>query len=206
MHSILVNTSTIRNNIISLFQCDNLSEDIKNFALNVYEANQKNDNIAKFATLYNFSDKNNEINGELTTFINKYLEEYTSQKTKNKIKIINKLNPDISVNREFIPLEIMMMLENIISNAEKAKATQLIIENKVIKNKVLFLFNDNGKGITNSRYLENPNLIFDKGETSTTGSGLGLFQLKKTVDKMNGTVKILNYDNCFELGVYLDEA
>ncbi len=206
MHSILVNTSTIRNNIISLLQCDNLSEDIKNFALNVYEANQKNDNIAKFATLYNFSDKNNEINGELTTFINKYLEEYTSQKTKNKIKIINKLNPDISVNREFIPLEIMMMLENIISNAEKAKATQLIIENKVIENKVLFLFNDNGKGITNSRYLENPNLIFDKGETSTTGSGLGLFQLKKTVDKMNGTVKILNYDNCFELGVYLDEA
>lgn len=204
MHSILVNTSTIRNNIISMLQCDGLSRDIKDFALNIYEANQKNDNIAKFATLYNFSDKNNEINGELTTFIDKYLAEYSSLKTKNKIKINNKLNLELSVNKEFIPLEIMMMLENIISNANKAKATQLTVENKLVGQKILFIFRDDGRGITNSRYLENINLIFDKGETSTTGSGLGLFQLKKTVTKLNGTVEVLKYNNCFELGVYFD--
>lgn len=206
MHSILVNTSTIRNNIISMLQCNGLSMEIKDFALNIYEANQKNDNIAKFATLYNFSDKNNEINGELTTFIDKYLTEYSSLKTKNKIKINNKLNLEISINKEFIPLEIMMMLENIISNADKAKATTLTVENKLIKNKVLFIFKDNGRGITNPRYLKNTNLIFDKGETSTAGSGLGLFQLKRTIEKMNGTVEVLDYNKCFELGIYLDAA
>ena len=206
MHSILVNTSAIRNNVISLLRCGAISEEVKEFALGIYEANQRNDNIAKFATLYNFSDKDNEINGELTTFINKYLEEYSSQKTKNRVKIINNLNLTILVNREFIPLEVMMMLENIISNADKARATELIINNQLLEKKVLFTFKDNGRGITNPRYLENPRLIFDKGETSTTGSGLGLFQLKKTIEKLGGTVEILNYNKCFELGVYLDAA
>lgn len=202
MHSILVNISTIKNNVLSLLELENLPFESKELLAEIQEANQKNFNIAKFATLYNFADKQNTINGELTLFIHEYLKEVSKFPTNNRLEIIDKLNLDIFINKKFIPLEIMMLVENIISNSKKAKATKLVISNFITNDgKIGFTFKDNGIGITNDRYLKDISLIFEKGETSTKGSGLGLYQAKKTIAKMHGEVTVLQYNSCFELEI-----
>lgn len=202
MHTILVNTSTIRNCLLTLLEDPNISNETKDILALISEANQKNSNIAKFATLYNFSDKQNIINGELTVFIHEYLKEAKEFSANRRIQIHDRLDTSILLNKEFIPLEIMMLLENIISNSKKAKAKNLFISNALLPSgQIKFSFKDDGNGITEKRFLDNINLIFEKGETSTKGSGIGLYQINKIVKKLKGTVGVKNYNNCFELEI-----
>ena len=123
MHAILVNTSTIRNCLLTLLEDQNISNETKDNLALISEANQKNFNIAKFATLYNFSDKQNIINGELTVFMHEYLKEAKEFSANRRIQIHDQLNTSILLNKEFIPLEIMMLLENIISNSRSEEHT-----------------------------------------------------------------------------------
>lgn len=202
MHAILVNTSTIRNCLLTLLEDQNISNETKDILALISEANQKNFNIAKFATLYNFSDKQNIINGELTVFMHEYLKEAKEFSANRRIQIHDRLDTSILLNKEFIPLEIMMLLENIISNSKKAKAKNLFISNTLLSSgQIKFSFKDDGNGITEKRFLDNINLIFEKGETSTKGSGIGLYQINKIVKKLKGTVGVKNYNNCFELEI-----
>ena len=202
MHTILVNTSTIRNCLLTLLEDPNISNETKDILALISEANQKNSNIAKFATLYNFSDKQNIINGELTVFMHEYLKEAKEFSANRRIQIHDRLDTSILLNKEFIPLEIMMLLENIISNSKKAKAKNLFISNALLPSgQIKFSFKDDGNGITEKRFLDNINLIFEKGETSTKGSGIGLYQINKIVKKLKGTVGVKNYNNCFELEI-----
>ncbi len=202
MHAILVNTSTIRNCLLTLLEDQNISNETKDILALISEANQRNFNIAKFATLYNFSDKQNIINGELTVFMHEYLKEAKEFSANRRIQIHDRLDTSILLNKEFIPLEIMMLLENIISNSKKAKAKNLFISNTLLSSgQIKFSFKDDGNGITEKRFLDNINLIFEKGETSTKGSGIGLYQINKIVKKLKGTVGVKNYNNCFELEI-----
>lgn len=202
MHTILVNTSTIRNCLLTLLEDPNISIETKDILALISEANQKNSNIAKFATLYNFSDKQNIINGELTVFMHEYLKEAKEFSANRRIQIHDRLDTSVLLNKEFIPLEIMMLLENIISNSKKAKAKNLFISNALLPSgQIKFSFKDDGNGITEKRFLDNINLIFEKGETSTKGSGIGLYQINKIVKKLKGTVGVKNYNNCFELEI-----
>ena len=96
----------------------------------------------------------------------------------------------IVINRKFIcefrPIEITMLLDNLISNSMKNKA-------KLFKAEVLSLtpqvfkisFTDDGKGV--SRSVEKT--LFEEGITTTKGSGLGLFHVKEVLTEMNSVIK-----------------
>ncbi len=203
MHSILVNNSTIKTCIIRSLQDLEISDKIRDLLVIISEANQKNYNIAKFATLYNFTDKQNRINGELGTFIDAYIAEIKNLTYNKRISIINKIDTRLSINIDFIPLEIMMMVENIIENSKKAKASNITISNRLENDGVVFVFADDGHGVSNERYVNCIDLIFEKGETTTRGSGLGLYQVEKTVKKLDGKVLVTNYTNGFTLELHL---
>ena len=204
MHSILVNTSIIRSSVLRGLKSKEISDDIKSVLHTISEANQKNFNVAKFATFYNFNDKQNHINGELTVFIHEYLNEAKKFLTNRSLDINDNLDLEIMINKDFIPLEIMMLLENVISNSQKASAKTLTVSNKRLDaNSVQITFKDDGKGVLESRYVEDINLIFEKGETSTKGSGIGLYHAKKTIDKLGGKINISEYQNKFEMEVIL---
>lgn len=206
MHSILNYSSTLKGCINNIFDSNDkdLPKHIRDNLLTIVELNQKTFSIAKFATLYNFNDKTKNIYGELTLFIHSYIKELNGWQMHSRIDFVDSLNLEKTTNIQFIPLEMMILIDNIIANAKKAKATQIIFSNAIIKdNKIAYFFKDNGYGITEERFLDNINLIFDKGETSTNGSGIGLFHINKIVKKLNGALEVVNYQEGFELGVYL---
>lgn len=204
MHSILVNTSTIKNNILKILESGGIPSKTVDLLARINESNQQNANIAKFATLYNFSDKKNIINGELTAFIEAYLLEASQFSSNRNLKIISHLDLSINVNKEFIPLEIMMLLENILVNSVKAKASEIQVSNYLGElGKTVYRFQDNGKGVTAPKFLDNIECVFEKGETTTNGSGLGLFHVKKIINKLGGEVKIVKYINEFIIEIIL---
>ncbi len=84
--------------------------------------------------------------------------------------------------KEFRPLEITTIVDNLISNSEKAKATSIRLNFSKEKSSLVISFDDNGKGIP-QKYIDN---VYDLGFTTTNGSGIGLFQVK---DLVNNSLK-----------------
>ena len=78
-----------------------------------------------------------------------------------------------------------MILDNLISNSRKARANKVKVSVKSAgENFVDILVQDDGRGIKK----EAMNNIFDLGYTTTSGSGLGLSQVKSKMDDLNGSI------------------
>ena len=156
-----------------------------------YETN-KITSITNLATAANFNADADEIDADLDEFINQYISRVKQGKLKSssgdnmQIEIVN--NSQYNFHYHFKPIEIAIILDNLFSNSRKAKATEVIVTIIISnKNNLTVSFKDNGNGIKSS-IIEN---IFNFGFTTTSGSGLGLYHLKKIInDKYNGTIEV----------------
>ena len=164
----------------------------------VKEANQKIYTISKMATLKNFSDKKEPINGDFITFLKFYLKELGSYKYNKNVQFIDNLDDKYKLNKEFIPIEIILMMDNIVSNSKKAKAKAIEVKTVKKGNSIFINIQDNGKGLNPDA---DKTLIFEKGKSYTNGSGLGLYQVKNTIKKLGGYVEYKETDVGFCLEV-----
>lgn len=196
-HHIGIATSTINNHLIYLKNRVEKgkpisNEDLINRISQISLQTQKIASIVKFVTKANYNLKTEKIEKDVVSFIKQYVENvYTQYK---EVALDNK-NVDINVNLdeefeficEFKPLEIIIIIDNLINNSIKANATD--IELKILKlngNGIELRFKDNGKGIPK----ENFGKIFNFGFTTTNGSGIGLHHVLQIVEKMNGTIEV----------------
>lgn len=140
----------------------------------------KINSIAKFITKANFSLTASEIEVDLVNFIEDYINEvYLFEDKIIDTKMSISINTNgLELEKIFRPLEITTLVDIFISNSEKAKATEIDFSFKVLKKKLYLFVSDNGKGISDN-HLES---IFDLGFTTTSGSGIGLFQAKEIVN------------------------
>lgn len=150
----------------------------------------KINSIANYVTKANFNLKASEINTDLVDFINDYINQLyiIDDKiidTKMAITIIGAENSEYI--KEFRPLEITTMIDNIVSNAEKAESSSLEISFEKKRGNLIISFKDDGKGIPEN----NLSKIFDLGFTTTNGSGIGLFQINDLVlNSLNGKINV----------------
>lgn len=149
----------------------------------------KINSIAKFITKANFNLTASEIQENIVDFVEDYIKEvYLFE---DKI-IDTKMNISINTNgltfeKIFRPLEITTLIDILISNSEKAMASEIEFTFKQLKNKIYLFVSDNGNGIQEN-YL---NSIFDLGFTTTNGSGIGLFQAKEIVkNDLDGDITV----------------
>lgn len=140
----------------------------------------KINSIAKFITKANFSLTASEIEVDLVNFIEDYINEvYLFEDKIIDTKMSISINTNgLELEKIFRPLEITTLVDIFISNSEKAKATEIYFSFKALKKKLYLFVSDNGKGISEN-HLES---IFDLGFTTTSGSGIGLFQAKEIVN------------------------
>ncbi len=142
----------------------------------------KIENLPKFVDSAKFSLSSPTIKTDVVRLIKEYIE------TKGNKRLLYSFDILGSAVKEIDFPEILMFVENVISNSIKAAATSLRIESKNINEKCQIDFIDNGRGL-NSKYLSNPQSIFELGETSTPeGFGIGAFHMKEIVEKLNGQI------------------
>jgi len=196
-HHIGIATSTINNHLVYLknriekgksIPNDDLVDIISKISLQT----QKISSIVKFVTKANYELKTEKIEKDLVSFIKQYVENvYTQYK---EIALDNK-NVNIKVNLEkeleficeFKPLEIIIIIDNLINNSIKANATNIELNiAKLDVNGIELRVKDNGKGIK----PEIADRIFNFGFTTTGGSGIGLYHVSQIVKKMKGTIEI----------------
>ena len=84
-----------------------------------------------------------------------------------------------------------MFLENLVSNSVKANASVLVVKSKIIDEQCQIDFIDDGRGLA-SKYVANPQTIFQLGETTTPeGFGIGAFHMKEIVERLEGSIEAL---------------
>ena len=89
----------------------------------------------------------------------------------------------------FRPIELIIIIDNFISNSEKANATELVFRWEYIDvHHIKLHIIDNGTGINDS-ILEK---IFNFRFTQTDGAGLGLYQSLGIIKKLNGQIQVNN--------------
>jgi signal transduction histidine kinase len=144
--------------------------------------------ITYFATKANFKSSTEKIMVDIVSYIEQYIESIKVHFKEVKISIINKKN--IELIKEFIPIEVNVVIDNLLNNSIKARANNfsINIDGESGKN-VTFIFSDDGNGL--DKEIIDKNSIFEKGITKTDGSGLGLYHAYSIVtSSLKGTIEI----------------
>ena len=128
---------------------------------------------------------------DIVKFTKTYIEKHWNHKLLVEIKGLSSM--DIMFN----PLEFSIIIDNIADNARKANSTKLQIVFKSDKKGYCINWIDDGYGVQPDI---DESRIFEQGFTTTKGTGIGLYTVKKYAKKMSATVTVnKEYKNGFEL-------
>ena len=162
----------------------------KNIEL-IAKANDRVISIAQFATKANFNITGDSIEADLVGFVHDYITEVL-------VSFYGDVRLECRTNGCFLiktyrPLEINLMIDNLLSNSLKGGAKNFIIEFSQKGECLEIHVKDDGKGLDKS--ITTPTDIFQKGFTTTNGSGIGLYSVSQTLEKELGGV--ISYDSSF---------
>jgi signal transduction histidine kinase len=156
--------------------------------------------VALFVTQANFDVVASRTKQDLVSFIKQYIE--------NAYVLFNKKRLDyegITINvhvdgwgefvYKFNPLDFIMVIDNLISNSRKAKAHIIdVYINKKNEDELEIRVRDDGVGISR----QNKDRLFSFGFSTTEGgTGIGLYQIKKIMEKYGD----ISVDNSIPKGV-----
>jgi len=200
LHHIGLTTNFIKKdieNLVKAISSDASKSELQDIVKRISKQNEKITSFSKYFKKVSFSDEAilpNEINSDIVSFINEYIEN------------VYKLREDLRINREllnvtitsfqqfeykikFNPIDMIIVLDNLISNSSKHKADLVEITWRKTDNLVQLSYRDNGNGIPDN-ILDN---IFDFGfTTSRRGSGIGLYHVKEIIESLKGTINVNN--------------
>lgn len=159
--------------------------------------NRKVMSVTKFAAKANFKLDSEKIETDLATFICDYIEQIA--RTTGSVRLqISVENTHPGMKLRFNPIDASIIVDNLISNARKAKASRIkFVLTQEDKSGLTIYVSDNGRGLTPGT---NRKRIFEMGYTTTQGSGLGLYHVRQALGEMGGSIEL---DDKIEKGLGL---
>lgn len=149
--------------------------------------NKKVLSITKFATKAKFKLDSENINSDLVSFISEYIDNVIRSSGNARLKV-SAQGDHPGLKMRFNPIDISIVIDNLISNARRAKASSIQFEYGALGRSGLFLrATDNGRGFTKG---VDPTRIFEMGYSTTHGSGLGLYHVRQVLGEMNGSIEL----------------
>jgi len=203
-HDIQIFAETIQNWINNISRKLDKGEVTKNDILEFIEAVSKADNkilaLARYSTKANFNQTGETITADIVEYIAQYMTQILPDFYSDiKFQVPSDL-PEYKTR--FKPLEISVLIDNLVSNSLKAEARNFKVQFEVIGEHLKISFIDDGKGLNSS--ISDIEKIFEKGVTTTKGSGLGLFFVKDLIEReMNGKVQAGKIKHGFNIVITL---
>lgn len=157
------------------------------------------------------STKKNALKKEkivLSTYMDEFLENWEPLMKKKYIKIRKEIPEDLSINIEKI--ELNSIFNNFLLNSadflQNTKGKEKEVSIKITKsnklNNIEIYLENNGPKL-NEKYSDNPEKVFELGETTKgeEGTGLGLWIMKEMVLENSGDIKVMNKDDGFGIKI-----
>jgi signal transduction histidine kinase len=163
------------------------AEDVASALEGIALLNSKVLGVAKFATKANLRMKSEKIKANLGHYLQQYINGVVKDHITTPLRRVTVTSDDKGLEQEFKPIDVAVVVDNLVSNAKKAHATQVHFEiSHPHAGTTHIKVSDNGNGF--ARKIDDLSRIFEKGFTTTDGSGLGLFHVKHVLSEMNGTI------------------
>lgn len=191
------NASTYINELIT----SNISDEVKNKLYSIKSNIDKAIKVSQIIIKSNFDYKFTNQRVNLPKYISEYLEDLAVSFKGLKVKTVNVTDKYVLIN----PIEIDIILDNLVSNSRKANAKEVMVEFKLNDNKLEIYYYDNGDGMPEN-LVKNSQSIFELGvrESKSKGSGIGMFDVKKRVNSLKGTIDFIGNNEklkgaCFKI-------
>lgn len=151
--------------------------DFLEFIQEISLVNEKINTLTKFTTKSGFLEARLSTTENVVGYIENYVKNiYGSLHKEMKYEFTdNKL----IFEKEFQPIELSVVLDNILNNSKKKGASKVVFDFKKVNENLILSIKDLGKELDNSIAKE---LIFEEGVTSTKGAGLGLSHVKRILE------------------------
>ena len=195
---------TIQNWVNNISKKLDKGEVKRNDLLDFIEAVSKADNkilaLARYSTKANFNQTGETIYADIVDYISQYVTQILPDFYGDiKFSVSSDM---LEYKMKFKPLEISVLIDNLISNSLKADAKHFNVSFNKREEKLQISFLDDGKGLSSN--VSDVDSLFEKGITTTKGSGLGLFFVREQVEKeMGGIVQIEDRKQGFNLIITL---
>ncbi|MFZ2644002.1 MAG: ATP-binding protein [Verrucomicrobiia bacterium] len=146
--------------------------------------------VAKFATKANFRMESEKIKADLGSYLQQYITGVVRDHLTSPLRRVTVSSDGKDFVQEFKPIDVTVVVDNLISNSKKANATQVHFEiTHPHPDSIYITVTDNGVGF--HRRITEISRVFEKGFTTTDGAGLGLFHIKQVLGEMNGTIEAM---------------
>lgn len=147
---------------------------------------QKINAVCNFATKANFDIITNKLTIDVAQFFNDYLEKVKASELGLRYEISYRREHKPLIKTIF-PIEITIVIDNILNNALKANASKIWINISVEEHFLQILFINDGEPLTDKFTNED---LLKKGVTTTKGSGIGLFHSNSIIEELGGVLKV----------------
>lgn len=192
LHMLKINTSTmnkvIKKQIMKLQRGKLTEKDIWDSLKRMSYLTMRMRAVLQYGALAKFNTKEEVTNGDVFEFIKEYCDNILKQYEDIKVHVNNHDSAVFVIG--FVPQDISIILDNVVSNSIKAKANNLFV-NMYIENKHARIdIVDDGRGL--DKNITNIEELFEFGKGYTDiGTGVGLYHIKDIVENnMHGTVSI----------------
>lgn len=149
--------------------------------------NRKVMSVTKFAAKANFKLDSEKIETDLAAFIYDYIEQIARTTGSARLQVETE-NTHPGMKLRFNPIDVAIVIDNLISNARKARASRIkFVLTQESKSGLTIHVSDNGRGLTQGT---NRSRIFEMGYTTTLGSGLGLYHVRQALGEMGGSIEL----------------
>lgn len=191
------NASTYVNELMT----SNIDEQVKSKIYSIKSNIDKALKVSQIIIKSNFDYKYTDQRVNLPIYISEYLEDLSISYKGLKIDTKNSFDKFVFIN----PIEIDIVLDNLVSNSKKAKAKNIIVEFSKNQDKMEIYFFDDGIGVP-ELFLKNPEAIFELGvrDSKEKGSGIGMFDVRKRLKSLKGSITFLGNNKklkgaCFKI-------
>lgn len=151
--------------------------------------NQKVLSISRLATKANFRLESDSIEADVGDYIEQYIREGAAPFIGGGVDL-RVDNKGSGLSRKFRPMEVAIVVDNLINNARKAKATEICFSlSRSDKSTLILEVSDNGVGLPPD--LEDFEQLFELGFSRTSGSGLGLYHVRQVLGEMGGSISVM---------------
>jgi signal transduction histidine kinase len=194
IHNIVITTKSINANVDTLIEkirsgTIKEAEILKRLSAIKYNVD-KTQKIGQLITRANFRTQAEKQITDIAKYVEQYCAYYNDIYEKDQLSI-KVINHKATLTKKVNILELSMIFDNLISNAEKAGAKKVLVDIKNDKSAhLVILVADDGKGV-DEKLQKNIEKIFELGITTTDGSGIGLNHVKEGLAKINGDIRFV---------------
>ena len=192
LHMIRINSSTIskvvKNNVMKLKRGKFKEEDAWDCLKKISYLNSRMQAVLEYSAMAQFNTKEEFMEGNLFDFIEEYAMNILNRSDRLKVQVVRSDTEGIEM--KFVPQNIAIILDNVVSNSTKYNANELRVLFGKDEKQYTIDFIDDGDGVSSD--IADLNELFDFGKGYTlTGTGVGLYHIKDIVEKdLQGTVTI----------------